>query len=51
MSIWSATLSVKSASKLMSSLPPTVSGALVNTTALTLLLETFAEKNDSVTRF
>jgi len=44
MSIWPATLSVKNASKLMWRFPPTFLGALVNTTAFTLLLESFAEK-------
>jgi len=44
MSIWPASLSVKGASKLTSLFLPTFSGALVNATALTLLLESFAGK-------
>jgi len=43
MTIWPASLSVKGASKLMSWFSPTFSGALVNTTVLTLLLKSFAE--------
>jgi len=44
MSIWPARLSVNGASKLILWFPPTFAGALVNGTALTLLLENFAEK-------
>jgi len=51
MSIWPARLSVESASKLMSWFSPTFSGALVNATALTLLLEGFAGKQESVAKF
>ena len=44
MSIWPASLSVKGALKLGSWVSPTFSGALVNTTVLTLLLKSFAGK-------
>ena len=44
MSIWPASLSAKGASKLMSWFSSTFSGALVNITVLTLLIESFAEK-------
>ena len=47
MSIWPAKLSVKVVSKIMSWFSPSYSGALVNATALTLLLESFARKSDS----
>jgi len=43
-STWPARLTVKGASKPMSRFPPTFSGALVDATASTLLLESFAEK-------
>jgi len=45
--IWPARLSVKLISKLMSQF----SGALDNATALTLFLESFARKSDSVAAF
>jgi len=44
MSIWSASLSVKGALKLLSWITPTFSGALVNATVSTLLFENFAGK-------
>jgi len=51
MQIWPATLSVKVVTKLMILFSPSFSGALVNATALTLLLESFAGKSDSVAAF
>jgi len=49
--IWPARLSVKAVSVLMSSFSPSFSGPLVNASALTLLLETFAGKSYAVTAF
>jgi len=51
MSIWPASLSVKDASKLMPLFSPTFSGALINATALTLLLESFSGKKLSIAAF
>jgi len=49
--IWPARLSVKVVSKLMSWFSPSFSGALVNATALTLLLGSSARKNYLVAAF
>jgi len=51
MSIWPVRLSVKVVSTLMSWFSPSFSDALVNPSALTLLLESFARKSDSVAGF
>jgi len=51
MSIWPGRLSVKVISQLMSWFSPSFSGALVNALALTLLLEIFARKSDSIAAF
>jgi len=50
MSIWPANLSAKGASELMSWFSSTFSGALVDTTVLTLLLERFADKKKRFSR-